>query len=414
MTDTPTTEHQQAHGDGSSTVAWTRLVRRGLIGYLISRLCVIAGAAIVAAQSVVADREDGIPRPSNALGKITDVLTSWDGKWYYAIVRDSYPSSIPVNVTWDDYQARTAFFPGFPTLVRYVNMVFPGGDVIAGLATNFVLGALFVVLVGQLARDLYDEHVGYRAMLLAGFFPGSFVLSFTYSEPLMLAAAAGCLLALHRRAWAIAGLCAALGAATRPNGIALIVACAVAALIAIRQRREWSALLAAAIAPLGFIGFHLFLWRRTGEAKAWFRTQGEAWDEGTSFGLTAIRNTIDAFVHPLSSPTDIITAVSFVAMLMLIFFATRHRLPAPMVAYVAVVLVLMLAPSTVTARPRFLYTAFPLLISAAAWLRQREVAHEPESPGVSEVHEMWTVALGLCTAGLVTLTGLYGVLGAIP
>jgi Gpi18-like mannosyltransferase len=251
-------------------------------------------------------------------------------------------------------------------------------------------------------------------MLLMALFPGSFVLSFTYSEATMLVFASGCLLCLHRQQWLAAGVLGALGAATRPNGIALIVACFIAAVFAVKERREWRSLVAAAIAPLGFIGFHLFLWRRNGEALGWFRTQSEAWDEGTSFGLTAINNTIDAFVHPLSSPTDVITAASFIAMLILLYAAYKKRLPPAIVAYTAVVLLLMLAPSTVTARPRFLYTAFPLLISAAAWIRELEVSHEHGPAELSSGHEVWTVVLGLCAAGLVTLTGLYGVLGAIP
>ena len=77
-------------------------------------------------------------------------------------------------------------------------------------------------------------------------------------------------------------------------------------------------------------------------------------------------------------------------------------LPWPIVAYIAGVLVLMLAPSTVTARPRFLYTAFPLLISAAAWFEYED--HRG----------WWTWTVAACCAGLVGLTGLYGVLGAIP
>jgi len=154
------------------------------------------------------------------------------------------------------------------------------------------------------------------------------------------------------------------------------------------------------------------LYYRTGENLAWFRTQGEAWDEGTSFGFTAIRNTVEAFIRPLSSPTDIITAVSFLATLFLVYTAWKKRLPWPVVTYCAVVLILMLAPSTVTARPRFLYTAFPLLISAAAWIRDIEINHQEDHR--SSAHELWTVVLGLGAAGLVTLTGLYGVYGAIP
>jgi len=224
--------------------------------------------------------------------------------------------------------------------------------------------------------------------------------------------AAGCLLCLHRKQWIAAGILASIGAATRPNGIALIAACAVAALIAIKQDRAWRSLAAPLLSPIGFIGFHLFLWRRTGEKLVWFRTQGEAWHEGTSFGFTALHNTIDAFKRPLASPTDIITAVSFLTTLLLIYIAWKKLLPWPIMTYSAVVLVLMLAPSTVTARPRFIYTAFPLLISAAAWIRDIEIRKRHDDD--SSVHEFWTVVLVLSAAGLVTLTGLYGVAGAIP
>jgi hypothetical protein len=396
---------------------WRRLVGRAGVAYILSRLCVIAGAAVVAAQSVVADRAAGIARPANALHKIVDVLTSWDGKWYFALVRDSYPSHIPPNITWDDYQARTAFFPVFPTMVRWLDKILPGGDVFAGLVLNFILGAVAIYLVGALARSIFDTRVAYRAMLLMAVFPGSFVLSFTYSEATLLVVAAGCLLCLQRRQWFAAGVLASIGAATRPNGIALIAACGIAALIAIKHDRTWRSLVAPLIAPIGFIGFHIFLWQRTGEKMAWFRTQGEAWHEGTSFGLTALRNTVDAFTRPLSSPTDIITAVSFLATLVLVYTAYKKRLPWPTVTYTVVVLILMLAPSTVTARPRFLYTAFPLLISAAAWIRDFEDTRAARRVGTDEeshATELWMIVLGLSAAGLVTLTGLYGVLGAIP
>ena len=129
--------------------------------------------------------------------------------------------------------------------------------------------------------------------------------------------------------------------------------------------------------------------------------QREAWDEGTSFGLTALRHSFDAIIHPLSSPTDIITAVSTFATIFLLVTMWKRRLPWPLMAFTLVVLALMVLPSTVTARPRFVYTAFPAFISLAAWW--------PE-----EHEETWDALLAMCGAGLVTLTGLYGVLGAIP
>ena len=91
-------------------------------------------------------------------------------------------------------------------------------------------------------------------------------------------------------------------------------------------------------------------------------------------------------------------------MLLLLWFLYKNRLPAIFNAYIAVILLLMLLPSTVTARPRFLYTAFPLLISAAVWFERNE-RHD---------RDWWPYVVGACSAGLVGLTALYGVLGAIP
>jgi len=379
---------------------WSSYLKRAGIAYLVTRLCVMAGAAIVAAQQVAESNRLGEPRPRNAIGLITQVLTSWDGAWYYRIVRDWYPTMIPVDVTYDDMEARAAFFPVFPMLVRAVDAVLPGGDVFAGILLNFVLGATAIYLVGLLTRDLFGQRIAYRAMILMCFFPGSMALSLTYSEATLITVAAGCLLMLHRHQWLAAGVLAAIGSGTRPNGVGLIAACAVAALLAIKDDRDWKALVAPVLAPIGFVSFQLYLYDRTGEW-AWFRVQTEAWDEGTSFGLTAVKNTLEAFIRPLSSPTDTITALSVMVTVALLVVLWKRRLPWPMVAFTLVVLALMVLPSTVTARPRFLYTAFPLFISAAAWW--------PE-----EHDEAWGLTIAMSAAGLVALTGLYGVLGAIP
>jgi hydrogenase/urease accessory protein HupE len=50
-----------------------------------------------------------------------------------------------------------------------------------------------------------------------------------------------------------------------------------------------------------------------------------------------------------------------------LFCAFRKRLPWPMIAFVIVIGVMMLGPKIVSARPRFVFTAFPLAIAVAAW-----------------------------------------------
>jgi hypothetical protein len=387
--------------DPTARRAWRRAVAIGVGAFVVSRLCVLAGAGIRASQVTVDANLDGEASPGSPLGLIAGVFTQWDGLWYLEIVRNGYPRSIPPDVTYFHIEARAAFFPLYPGLVRAVDTVLPGGDTVASLSINFLLSIIALVLVGVLARRIFDVDVAERTMVLFAVFPGSFVLSYAYAETLLIVLAAACLWLLFDERWLLAGIAAALAGATRPNGVALVAACAVAAFIAIYKRRDWAALVAPLLAPVGFIGFQLFLAHHTDESWPWFRVQREAWREGTSFGATAISNTLSFLTHPLASPTDALTAVSLAALLVGLWCLWRRRLPWPMIAYIAVVIGLMLLPATVTARPRFLFTAFPLFISVAAWWPRRDRVG-------------WDLMLVASGAGLTGLTALYGVFGAIP
>jgi hypothetical protein len=387
--------------DGSERRDWHRAVAIGLAAFVVSRLCVLAGAGVRASQVVVDANNRGEPRPGTPFGIVTGVFTQWDGLWYMEIVRGGYPRFIPPAITYFQREARAAFFPLFPLVVRAADRVLPAGDTLAALGVNLVLSVVAVVLVGLLARRLFDVQVAERSMVLFAVFPGSFVLSFAYAEALLIVLAAACLLFLVDERWLFAGVTAALATATRPNGIALVAACAVASAIALYRRRDWLSLVAPLLAPIGFISFQLFLAGHTGDSWPWFRVQREAWREGTSFGATAISNTLSFIGHPLASPTDALTAASLFALLGGLWCLWKRRLPWPIVAYIAVVVALMLLPATVTARPRFLYTAFPLLISVAAWWPRKDRAG-------------WDLMMVACGAGLTALTTLYAVFGAIP
>ncbi len=392
--------------------SWTRALAVGLAAYAVSRLCVLAGTAVRAAQKAVDARADGAVEPS-AASTILEALASWDGLWYLEIVRSGYPDSIPAEITYEQVEARAAFFPVFPWLVRGLDRVLPGGDTFAALSLNFVFGAIAVVLVGILARRLYSVGVAARAMTLFAIFPGSAVLSFAYSEATLIVLAAACLIFLVDERWWLAGIAAALATATRPNGIALVAACAVAALLAIRRSRDWWSLVSVALAPIGFLFFQWYVDRTAGESGAWFRVQREAWAEGTSFGATAVTNTLEFLRHPLSSPTDALTALTMLALIGMVFCTWKVRLALPLVAFCAVVVALMLIPETVTARPRFLFTAFPFFIAVAAWWPEPRV-DEHDHRRASWEYAGWDLTLVLCGAGLAALTGLYAVFGVIP
>ena len=372
---------------------WRRALLWGGVAYALSRAAVLAGAGAASAAEQ--------PRPPSGLGPIVQVLTSWDGNWYFEVTRTGYPRSIPPNVTFNDLEARAAFFPLYPRMVWALDKVMPGGDVIAALILNLVLGAVFVLLVGLMTRRLFGNKVASRAMVLTSLFPGSFVLSFAYSESVMLVLVAGCLLLLMERRWLFSGILAGLATASRPNAIAVVAACLAASAVAIAERREWKSLLAPLLAPVGWISFQLFLAHQTGEQGAWFRVQREAWEEGTSFGLRAVKDIGNAIVHPWNSPKNTLTLLCVAAMIFGLWAMWKRRLPLPVTVYTLGILALMLLPQTVTARPRFLFTAFPLLIAVAAvW---------PEDDD-----ELWPLLTAACGTGLVAVTVLYGVFGAIP
>ena len=101
-----------------------------------------------------------------------------------------------------------------------------------------------------------------------------------------------------------------------------------------------------------------------------------------------------------------------VALLFMLFCLWKRPLPAPMTAYSLVVVALMLLPETVTARPRFLFTAFPLFIAVAAWWPDPD--DDPDHHRASWDRAGWDLTLVLCGAGLTGVTGLYAVFGAIP
>lgn len=405
--------------DRMRSTTWWRLLRHTLPVYILSRICVLAGAAVVAAELRVdanlASEESlpladphGATNAGSAVRPMLDVMTSWDGLWYMDIVRNGYPTSVPPDVTYFVDEARAAFFPLFPILGRSFDRILPGGDSLAVLVMNSILGLIAIVLFGLIAERVYGERVARSTVTLAALFPGSFVLSFAYSEALMLVLAAACLLLLLDQEWTAAGVFAALATATRPNGLALIVACVVAAFLAIRDRRDWHSLASVLLAPVGFITFQIWLGQHTGEAGVWFRVQREAWDEGASFGWTAVQNTVEAVWQPMTSPTDTITALTIAAAIILLVLSWKAKLPWVLQAYSWTIMVLMVVPATVTARPRFLYTAFPLLIGAARWYE-----HWYQQRGERD-ETLWPLTMAACGAGLVALTGLYGVFGAIP
>jgi hypothetical protein len=296
--------------------------------------------------------------------KLSEWFTGWDGAFYATVVRDGYPSVIP----YADGQMlpnNIAFFPGYPLLGKAFSIL-PFSTEISLLVAALVAGAVATVLLWITAEQLWDRKVADRATLLFVFSPGAYVLSWAYSEALLLALSIGCLLALVRRRWFIAGLLAAGATATRPNAVVIVLCCLVAAVPVARRERTWKPLVAPVLAPLGIALYFGYLWARTGVVDAWFKVEHDIWRSKIDYGAR-LYDFLDRFVHhPIRDSSDMLVGVTTIlAIAGLVVMFTSRRLPVTYKLFGLGMLLLPVLSAELLMRPRWLFTAFPIVLGVA-------------------------------------------------
>ncbi len=246
-------------------------------------------------------------------------------------------------------------------------------------------GLVTTILVQRMATDWWDEQTGRRAVLLLCLFPGSVIFSMVYAEGMAIPLAAGCLYALSRRRWVLAGVLAGTATAVEPEAFVLIIACAVSALLELR-RRGWSIRAAARsfwapfLSVSGAVGFAAFLWAWTGSPYASFIAQHDGWHEQTSpvalvhdatmlAGQISFTDLNEPKVN-LNLVVGLIGAVLLIAMLVLMLRQWR-RVPIEAIIWTLGIAFLTLTSWNIAPNPRLLITAFPALMVAAHYLKGR-------------------------------------------
>lgn len=364
-----------APGDGTTlprrrSRAW---LWRPLAIFAVSRAVTLV-AALVAATVAARFGDDLMtdkPFPDPPTGHLTlRALGGWDGGWYARIADMGYPASAGVGKPNPEF----AFFPLFPLSIRGLSALTGLSSTATGVALSMLFGFGAAVLLWRLADRLGGDEMADRAVALFSFFPGSMVLSMAYAESMMLTFGLACVLGLLARRWALAGLAAGLATATRPNAIALFFCCAWAAGVAIRERRDWRALLAPALSLTGIAGYFAFLRSRTGETFFWLRVQRERWGESFDFGLGTWRKVQNTLADPLDlhQPREInalIATLGLICILAAAYCLWRWRPPAMLTVYTVVILLLTVMARSFGVRPRFILTAFPLVLAVAWRLR---------------------------------------------
>lgn len=293
-----------------------------------------------------------------------------DAGYYGGIARFWYapphghPSQLPTDV---------AFFPVFPALIRLMSFL-TGADrggpvVVAGLMATVLSGAAASLAVWALAARVRDRWLADRAVLLFCAFPGAMTFGMMYSEPLGVALAAASLLAALNRRWILAGLLALLGTAEHPTLIVLAPALGVAALVAVWTRREWRALLAPVLAPLGTIGYFAWIGARYHEYRFWPQAERQHWGHYVDWGARIYHVLTWSAPHMNKHPHYYVMVIGLLAIAVVgIALMLIARVPLVISLFTLGVFASLILSSSAGPLPRYLWPMLGIFIGAAATL----------------------------------------------
>jgi len=330
-----------------------RWLLRPVLIYLLSRVVTLSAMSVAA---LVAHR---------SLGREID---TWDSKWFIRAAGMGWPRHLPM-VNGHVGGSTVAFFPVFPLTFRWLSDLTGLPLLASGAIVSTASGLTAMIAVWMLVRHYAGPKAADRSTLLLALFPASFVFSLVYAEGIIITLVAGTLLALLKRRWLLAGILAAVATGTAPVALAVGVSCAWVAWKAIRDDRDWKALAAPLLTPVGFIAYQVWLWRHTGNLSAWRLTEAGGWHSYVSAAYPV--HIITSFIgHPLVSTATInLVFACIIIVVVCAIVAIRSHLPTPVLLYALSVAVVAILTRPVGPRPRFIMLAFPLIAVVGTRLR---------------------------------------------
>ncbi len=354
-----------------------------LIGWVWARICISLGFVVARVMVDVLET----PRGDR---QIREALFTWDGTYYRALAGQWYD-------TVDADASR--FFPVYPALAKVLGPLF-GGRTDLALVFLANLGAfLGAWVLWRLVAEVFPSDSPEGGGLLAGLtwlpgraawmvalFPSAFVFAFAYSEGLALLLVAATFLALHRRAYVVAGLLAFVAAALRPVGGLLLVAILVELYRNRAQIRVWDWLVGLGGPVAGLVAAILWIERATGDLMLPVDQQRQI-RGGFQDPITRVLEPIGELVK--GNFRDVYNLGFMLVLLFLSYVAVRKRQPLSWLVYAGASLLLLLSSQVTDSLGRYGLVVIPFVVALAQWAdaRWRQVL----------------VAAG-CSVGLVWLT----------
>ena len=335
-------------------IGLTLLIKFGLL---------IFGVVVVALVGrIVAPDLDGMsadPRP------LFEPWVRWDAPHYLDLAVFGYRATVGGELIGPDgYRAFQpadlpfygAFYPLFPWLIAGVVVLTHDPSL-----ASFIVSGIALCIAGPLLFRLVSLEtspaVGLRAVWFLLIFPTAYFLQIGYTESLFLALVLGSFLAARTDRWWLAGILGALAAMTRINGLVLIPALIVEALVVWWPQRgpfdrRWLFISLVPLGPLVYLALNQAVY---GDAFAFLALQSEHWHKALSAPWVGIGDLLRS-----SLPRAWIPELAFVALGIVATIACIRRYPASWTVWMVGNLLLFTSTSLILSVPRYDLMLFPM------------------------------------------------------
>ena len=334
-----------------------RFLLRSLVAVLSIRFAIVVAAYFLG--YILVGREGADFRDN-----FKELFIRWDGANFLRLAEHGYQKEGELGLY-------LVYLPVYPYTVMVLNFF-----VHSFLISSLVVSAVAALAAGALLQQLVvvdggDDAEANRALWYMTLFPTAYFLAMPYSEGMFLTFAIAAFLGARTEHWGWAGIMGALATATRTQGVAILPALAVEALVRYKTKAPLKAYWLA-LAPLGFVAYLGINWLVADDPFRFVDIQREHWSQNRIWPWDFLKGTIDSIrlTEPGFNRAAIfeLRLISVVACAVLLLLGAR-RLPLSYQAMGWATLVMMMLTSWQISMPRYMLGVFPLFLVLAYYGR---------------------------------------------
>ena len=336
-------------------------VRDVVVIFVVTRVSIIVIAEL--ASAIIGQRAgEHVVESTNPL---LAVWGRWDAVHYLDIARRGY------------YGTDMAFFPLYPTLIRLLGQII-GNDLLAGMIISNAAAFFALLFLYKLVEHQYNRAVAHRAIFYVSIFPSAIFFSAVYSESLFFALTVASFYYIREHRWLMAGVLGGLAAATRVEGVLLIVpfAIEVATSASTMGWRNYfgsvkhNVVLACggALIMTGLAVYMAFLWILNGDPLSFSHVQAH-WNRHFAPPWVSVAHSVLAIAHSHSGVTiaNQLLEIVFTVLMVAVFLAGIKRLRPSYSAYMGLSILVPMSTSSLMSMPRFALVLFPMFVTLGLW-----------------------------------------------